>query len=175
MKKIYFAILALATLTLASCEKEPIGGTAVESMSGQWYVQLSGVDENGNLLLSDEDLFDLGSFHILTYNTAANEADSLWLKSVESFASISPLLGFLDYKVKVECDQRERIFNRKADDIAVFNGKILPGAATTPSGQTTDSIVYDISIAVDTLFAGAYYHHLRVSGYRYTGLANDEE
>ena len=59
MKKIFFAICALATLTFASCEKEPIGGTAVEAMSGQWYVQISGVDENGVFLYGDADLYEL--------------------------------------------------------------------------------------------------------------------
>ena len=171
MKKIFYAICALATLTFASCEKEPIGGTAVEAMSGQWYVQISGVDENGELLLEDANLFELGSYILLTYNTASNRGDSLWLSAIRDFADDG--LDFLDYKLKIECDQGELIFDRKGDDVAIFGGKILPGAATTPSGQPADSIVYDVSIAADP-YAGVYYHHLRVSGYRYTGLANDD-
>ena len=53
MKKVLYAILALATLTLASCEKDPIGGTATEKMAGQWYVQVQGVDAAGTVLYED--------------------------------------------------------------------------------------------------------------------------
>ena len=120
MKKIFFAICALATLTFASCEKEPIGGTAVEAMSGQWYVQISGVDENGVFLYGDADLYELGSFILLTYNTATNGGDSLWISSPVNFKDYG--YDFLNYKVKVECNQSERVFERKRDDVAIFGG-----------------------------------------------------
>jgi hypothetical protein len=71
MKKLVYAIVALATLTLASCEKDPIGGTATEKLAGQWYVQVDGYDTKGDSVVIAD--FNDGRFILLTYNTAANE------------------------------------------------------------------------------------------------------
>ena len=38
MKKIIFMLLLVAGFSLTSCEKEKIGGTATQEMSGEWYV-----------------------------------------------------------------------------------------------------------------------------------------
>ena len=49
MKKVlYFAALLFA-ITLTSCEKEDMGGTATESLAGQWYVQ-GNVVEDGQVV-----------------------------------------------------------------------------------------------------------------------------
>ena len=172
MKKVLYAILALATLTLASCEKEPVGGTATEKMAGQWYVQVQGVDAKGAVLFEDEDLFGIGNFWLLTYNTSANSADSMWVSDVDG--------AFWEFQIKVGCDQANETFGVKAGaDILngitadITNGKILRQAATTPSGAKADSLVFEVLFSDDP-YAGVYYDHLRVSGYRYTGLANDD-
>ncbi|MBQ7530632.1 MAG: hypothetical protein IJT12_02880 [Paludibacteraceae bacterium] len=184
MKKILYAILALATLTLASCEKDPIGGTATEKMAGQWYVQVQGVDAAGTVLYEDEDLYGIGNFWLLTYNTAANTADSMWISDVDG--------AFWEFQVKVACNQSAGTFSAAAgEDIlngataVITNGKILYGAAKTPSGMPADSIVFEVLFdddpyaapneeALGANFKFALYDHLRVSGYRYTGLANDD-
>ena len=44
MKKIVY--LFVAVLLFASCKKDEIGGTATESMAGEWYVYVDAVDEN---------------------------------------------------------------------------------------------------------------------------------
>ena len=177
MKRVFYAILALATLTLASCEKDPIGGTATEKMAGQWYVQLVAVDDQGELLYSDEDLFDLGFFHVLTFNTADNTPDSLWIANVEDFKGVG--LPHLNYQVKAGCNLNSNTFGVEngvnlysGAGVKISNGKILYGAAKTPSGMPADSIVYDLSIEGDPY--AAFYGSLRVSGYRYTGLVNDD-
>ena len=62
MKKVlYFATLLLCAVFTTSCEKEEVGSTATESMAGQWYVTVDAVDESGNLVYSDEELFGLGA------------------------------------------------------------------------------------------------------------------
>ena len=38
MKKILTIALALVSLAFISCQKDPIGGTATQEVSGQWYV-----------------------------------------------------------------------------------------------------------------------------------------
>ena len=172
MKKLFFAICALATLTFASCEKEPIGGTATEKMAGQWAVTLQHCDADGNLLYGGADLFGIGEFLVLTFNDALNSPDSLFIQDYKG--------AFWDFKVKAACDQANGTFAIKAGydyqngiDVDVINGKILRGAAKTPSGMPADSIVFEIAFSDDP-YVGSYYDHHRITGYRYTGLAGDE-
>lgn len=173
MKRTLYLIVALATLTLASCEKEPVGGTATQKMAGEWYVQVQGVDADGAVLYEDPDLFGIGNFWLLTYNTAANDKDSLFIQDVDA--------AFWDFRVKVGCDLDKGTFSIKGGEnlqyapcnVDITNGKILYGAARTPSGVPADSIVFDIAFDDDS-YAGVYYDHLRVTGYRYTGMEADD-
>jgi len=172
MKKLYFAIVAAAALMFVSCEKEPIGGTAVEKLSGQWYVSVQGLNTDGSVLYEDEDLFGLGKFVLITYNTAANDLDSIWIQDVDG--------AFWDFKVKAHCDINAGTFEiaggpdqQHGISVDITNGKILRGAAKTPSGMPADSITMDILFGDDT-YAGVYYDRLRITGHRYTGLAADE-
>ena len=51
MKKVlYMAASLLVCITILSCSKEEVGGTATESMAGQWYCTIDAVDENGNII-----------------------------------------------------------------------------------------------------------------------------
>jgi len=186
MKKIFFALLALASFALTSCEKEKVGGTAVESMAGQWYVTVQGIDENGDLLYTDDDLYGFGPFVILTYNDAADKGDKLFIQDTPN-ADGDLFWGF---KVKADCNADAGTFSiLGAEDylggisVDVTNGKILKGAATTPSGMAADSITFDI-LFEDDKYAEAnigkpgvtttYYYKLRMTGYRYTGFVADE-
>lgn len=176
MKKVYLAILALATLTFASCEKDPIGGTATQKMAGQWYVLCQAIDEDGSVLYEDEDLFGIGQFFIHTYNTATNGVDSMFVQDMPGLQDNA----FWGFQVKVACDLAQDTFNVTGGDdlingatVDITNGKILRGAAKTPSGMAADSIVFDVLFSDDT-YAGVYYDRLRVTGYRYTGLVNDD-
>jgi len=178
MKKVFIAICALATLTFASCEKQPVGGTATEKTAGQWAVQCIAVDEAGEVVLEDEDLFGIGTFMLLTYNSAENIADSMWISDInDAMGYIWDYHGFL---VKTGCNQANSTFSVTngldiidGDTVNITNGKVLYGAAKTPSGMPADSIVFDVLFSGDP-YAGAYYDRLRITGYRYTGLANDE-
>ena len=172
MKKIIcFATLALA-LVFAGCQKEEIGGTATQDMAGQWYVHVDGIDENGEI--SMEDPFGMGNFLVLTFNTAANDKDSIW---------VDDLGNFWTFKCKVGCDLNSLTFGSEEEDDKALDayygisveiyGKILPGAATTPSGMPADSIWFDVLFEDDS-YVGYYWDKLRFAGYRYTGLANDD-
>lgn len=82
MKKVlYFAATLLFGLTFTSCEKEEIGGTATESMAGQWYVDIDAVDDNGNPITGGEHYFgyDEERVLLLTYNTVNNVPDKMWI------------------------------------------------------------------------------------------------
>ncbi len=112
MKKIVY--LFAAVLLFASCEKDEIGGTATESMAGQWYVHVDAVDENGALVYSDEDLFDLGNFLLLTYNVADNKSDVMFVDDLE-------VEGFSwSFKTKVDCDLSALTFSAPESDKYVY-------------------------------------------------------
>lgn len=181
MKKIVY-LFVLAFL-FASCEKEDVGGTAIHDMAGQWYVHVDAVDENGDLVYSDDDLFGMGNFLILTYNTSDNSSDKMFVDDLESF---------WDFKVKTSCNLNDKSFgedefaeNLKYEcGVKITEGSIMYGAATTPSGMPADSIVMYVEFDDDytevdadvfeytpDLYGFAKY---RISGYRYTGFALDD-
>ena len=181
MKKIVY--LFAAVLLFASCAKEEIGGTATEALAGQWYVHVDAVDESGELVYSDDELFGIGNFMLLTYNTAANTADELFVDDLESF---------WNFKVKVGCSTSDKTFGNSdyvdnfkyESGVKLFDGKILKGAATTPSGMPADSIVFfvefddDLTEVDDDVFEytpDVYgFAKYRVSGFRYTGFTSDD-
>jgi len=174
MKKIflYTALLISGLLLITSCKKDPIGGTATEKMAGHWYVTAVAVDSSDNLVYSDDQLFGIGHFHLETYNDAANSSTKMWVNDNGNF---------WDFKVKVNVDLNSLTFQvDTAQNVAydckvtIMNGKILPGAATTPSGVAADSIVFNVSFNDDTYPADYGYAYYRVAGFRYTGFTRDE-
>ena len=60
MKRIVY--LFVAVLLFASCEKNEIGSTATESLSGQWYVNVDAVDENGDVVYTGAEFFEFYYF-----------------------------------------------------------------------------------------------------------------
>lgn len=172
MKKLllYTTILACSLLVVTSCEKEEIGGTAAESMAGEWYVTADAVDASGNLVY--EDFFGIGHFHLDTYNTASNSTAQMW---------VSDNGNFWDFKNKINIDLNAMTFqasdaqNEAYDSkLTITNGKILYGAATTPSGMPADSIVFNVTFNDDTYPADYGFDSYRIAGFRYTGFTADE-
>lgn len=175
MKKvIYFAAL-LFGLTLTSCEKEEMGGTATEATAGQWYVSVDAADENGDVVEGLEDPFGMGRVLMLTYNTAANVPNEMIVDDIENF---------WNFQVKVNCDQNALTFsnnttennNLRGDEINVqiTNGKILLGAGRQNNGSVADSIVFYVSFSDDEYPAAYGYKNYRVSGVRYSGLTEND-
>lgn len=174
MKKSIIIMLAAIAFVATSCKKEKIEGTATQEASGQWSVALNCIDDEGNAM---GDLFGVGQFLILTYNTNDDAPDKIY---------IDDLGNFWAFKVKADLDLQNLTFSVQegisefVDDegpydiaVTITNGKILKGAATTPSGMPADSIVFDI-LFEDDEYVGVYYDHMRIEGFRYTGFANDE-
>jgi hypothetical protein len=174
MKKAIYLLMGLAGLLFTSCEKDEIGGTATEALAGEWYVTAEAVDEVGNLVYSDDDLFGMGHFMLNTYNTAANVANQLY---------VDDRGNFWEFMVRVQSDADALTFqsngpvaNESYDcDVTIEDGKILPGAATNPHGTAADSIVFYVSFSDDAYPAAYGYAKYRISGYRYTGLTSDDD
>lgn len=180
MKKIFYILAIAASILLASCQKTPIGGTKVQDMSGQWYVQVDIVDASGNVVVED---FNGGRSIVLTYNTASNADNVLY---------VDDLGNFWTYKVQVSCVLASKSFgsdspiaNESYDcNVTLSNGKIVDGGATTPSGQKADYIEFLLNFDDDDLadqglpgvsypqaYGGVAY---KVHGWRYTGFKNDD-
>ncbi len=164
MKKYIIFLFAILAVGLTSCndDTEP-GGTSVEKMAGDWWVTATAIS-NGQELGD----VDLRHFRMYTYNTAANVPTEMWLEDGANF---------WDYKVKVNVDYNNRTFttndfidNTSYDcKVKITDGKILEGAALTPSGMPADSIVYMIQFDDDP--DGLTY---KVSGFRRTGFPADD-
>lgn len=181
MKKVKYLFLMLACTLLASCEKDEIGGTSTEALAGEWYVTVDAVDEAGSTVL--EDPFGLSHVKMLTYNTADNVANQLW---------VNDLSNFWGFCVKAEANVEARTFTTNGavtntiltepEDgsdsyyctVNIESGKVLEKAATTPSGAAADSIVFYVSFNDDAYPEAYGYAKYKVSGYRYTGLAADD-
>lgn len=155
-----------------SCAKDEVGGTATQTVAGEWVVTVAAADANGTILYEDEDLYELGQIKIFTYNTAKNVPTEMWIDDNEEF---------WEFKLVVNLDYGNATFS--TDDfvdneyyncgVKISNGKISFGAATTPSGMPADKIEFDI-VFDDDSYVPAYWHHYYISGYRYTGFAADE-
>lgn len=167
MKKTIYLLMLCVGVMFASCEKDEIGGTATEVLAGEWQLTVDLVDDAGNVLMTDP--YGMGVILGITYNTVDNVADKMY---------VSDLGNFWDYKVVVNCDCNALTFSTDGDTqneaydcmVNIENGKMLPSAATTPSGMPADSLVYYVSFSDDD--PGMRY---KVSGYRRTGFAADEQ
>lgn len=156
----------------ASCEKDEIGGTATEALAGEWQLTVDAVDDAGNVVLVDP--FGIGVILGITYNTVDNVADKMY---------VSDLGNFWDYTVVVNADCNNLTFSSNGEvqneaydcKVNIEGGKMLPGAATTPSSMPADSLVYYVSFSDDEYPATYGYSKYKVSGYRRTGFAADEQ
>ena len=177
MKKVlYFAALLFA-ITLTSCEKDEMGGTATEATAGQWYVTVDAADENGNLVEGYEDLFGIGRVIMLTYNTSSNNPNEM---------IVDDLLNFWEFKVKVSTDQKGLTFQTNTTEnnnlvsgyedinVQISGGKILPQAGHQNNGSPADSIVFYVSFSDDDYPEQLGYKNYRVSGIRYSGLKEND-
>jgi len=172
-------------VSFQSCEKkyEP-GGTAVQDMAGDWWVtNQQSVDEyyyifQGEGQMPDEAnienwewdyIYDDSHTNIYTYNTAANLPTEMFVEDGGSF---------WDYKVKVKVDYNAKTFevpttaNLAYDgcDVTIIKGKVLKGAATSPSGTPVDSIVFYVKFSDDNYG----FTYTKVSGFRRTGFPEDD-
>lgn len=165
-------------MTFVSCEKDEIGGTATESLAGEWYVTVDAVDNQGNTVYTAEELLGLSKFLLNTYNTSANVASQMWVDDKGNF------WGF---KVKATSDVQNLTFTTDGEvtnttqskdgsycKVNIEGGKMLPKAGLTPHGTVADSIVFYVSFDDDPYPAMYGYSKYKVSGIRYTGLTQDD-
>lgn len=176
MKKIvYMAALLLAVVTLTSCSKEEIGGTATESMAGDWYVTVDAVDENGEVVIED---FNDGRFHILTYNTAANVANQLYVDDQYYFLGMRALTvsdpNAMTFATSGTVDNEQVHSTSVSDQVIVTDGKIIKNGGRQNNGSVADSISFYFEYTEDA-YADTYgYKKYHIHGVRYSGLEEND-
>lgn len=163
-----FLVALVGVCTFVSCDPETdekAGGTAVEKMAGRWVVTVDAVDEDGNVI--DENL--LGKkIDLNTYNTAANEADKMWLDDGGNFYNVKMKVNVTDYKNgKFEAipNTSYNPSDDSAGNVEFLKGQVLYGQGKNLHGAPVDSICYTVKFDDDE--DGLIY---RVSGKRYSGF-----
>jgi hypothetical protein len=188
MKKYISMLFAACAVIFCSCDaetdEEP-GGTAVEKMAGTWTVTFEqSVDEyyaifggaaDPNLesksaeeldKIDWEDIYGVGKVTIMTFNTAANDNDKMWLQDD----------NFWGTQIKCDIDYEARTFEASEQEVydgckmKVIGGKVLEKAATTPRGVAADSIIAYVKYSDDNYG----FTYMKMSGYRYTGYSEDQ-
>ena len=159
-RSIYIAVFALL-IALSGCRKDPeVGGTAVQEMAGEWWVQLEG--DPGNY------------YHFSTYNTAANVPTEMWIDDLETFWLM---------KGKVNVDIANLTFTGanvenvspdyvgSGETFTIVGGKIIKDGAVGPASKAvTDSIYFQVSFSDDPVPGTVY----TLSGYRRTRFSEDD-
>lgn len=145
----------LLCMAFTSCQKEEIGGTATESLAGEWYLMAS-VD--GSPIY--------GPFHLLTYNTSANNPIEIWIDDKGNF---------WDFKVKGTGDINSLTFSAaNAQNVSydctvnITNGKIIKNGGAQNNGSPADLLMMDVEFSDDP---GTIYH---LEGVRYSGLVEND-
>ena len=163
-----FMVALVGMFTFVSCDPETdekAGGTAVEKMAGHWVVTVDAVDEDGNVI--DENL--LGKkIDLNTYNTAANEADKMWLDDGGKFYNVKMKVNVTDYKNgKFEAipNTSYNPSDDSAGNVEFLKGQVLYGQGKNIHGAPVDSICYTVKFSDDD---NALIY--RISGKRYSGF-----
>jgi hypothetical protein len=167
---LYILTLCLALGIITACEKDDpeIQNTATYPVSGEWWVTYQIRNAEGQL----ED-YGGGYYPLLTFNTASNRPDSIWISDAHSFWSPN---GF---QVKAGLDLSNRSFainegiNISTDGtkVRIVNGKVLLNEGRSTSGVVTDSLYMEVAFDDDDEPFGTTYI---VSGHRRTGFLEDE-
>lgn len=165
MKKLaLILVVAVTALTACTKEKPEVGGTGAEKVANEWWVRLT---------VEGNDIYKLGHFKMATYNTASSK-DSIWIDDLKH--------GY-GFKSKAKVDLSNLTFgaanvqNTYYDPakpanfpltVSVTNGKVLPGAGLSKTGNVTDSIYLEVEFSDDP---GTKYV---MSGHARTQFAEDE-
>lgn len=161
IKYILGTFILMMFVSLTSCdevEDADAGGTLVEEMAGDWYVET--LDASGNVLL--------GYQLISTYNTASNSNSEMWINDhghIWEFVAKTPvnLAGLTFAGTNLASD-----YEGYQITVNITNGKITKGDVLTDAGNPTDGISLDIEFSDDP---GTIY---TLVGYKRTGFADDE-
>lgn len=161
MKKyLYIVTITLCVLSLGACKKEqPIGGTAVESLAGEWWVQIDGSGDY---------------YGISSYNTAENSSTQMWLNFTNFWGSSDQtVFGKVNVNLADKTITGQKVANagtyKGGITFNVTNGKVTTNGTVGPSSNApTDAITLDVEFSDDP---GTIYHF---KGYKRTRFVGDD-
>jgi len=166
-----FLAVVLVLTSFISCDEvgdtDP-GGTSVEKMSGDWYVQT---------LVDGEVVVDYAL--ISTYNTSANDGKDMWvedhgniwnfkLKSPVTISSMVFAGNNLASSVVDDDTDTPDVIETYDINVNITEGKITKNGATSTGGHTVDGISFKAEFSDDP---GTIYE---IKGYKRTGFLEDE-
>ncbi|WP_264553394.1 lipid-binding protein [Flavobacterium sp. N2038] len=168
--RILVAVLVLTSFS--SCDEVgdiDAGGTSVQSMAGDWYVQLLAAD--------GEVVEDYGL--LSTFNTSANDGKDFWIddhnnmwgfkvKTPVTISSLSFAGNNLASKIVRDIASTPNIIETYSVNVNITDGKIVKNGATSTGGHTVDGISFKAEFSDEP---GVIYE---IKGYKRTGFAEDE-
>lgn len=137
MRNIAITAIGICVVFISACDKNlpDTGATTTMKASNEWWVELS---QDGTPWTD--------YVKIATYNTASNP-DSIWIDDLENT---------WQFKCKAKIDLSSMVFSTQEAQneyynitVTITNGKILPNAAKSLSGNTTDSIYMEAEFSDD--------------------------
>lgn len=174
MKKVLYFMTMVLALAFTSCSKEEPGGTATQTMAGEWYVTVDAMDAQGNLV----EPWALAPVIIRTFNTSANTTDKMYISDCSTFSygvdyagshGYFELFGFympIDVNLAAGTfstaagaknmmpnynfnDEWKKWGYTEYSDIAITNGKIVKNGGKQNNGSVADAIEFDIKVFND--------------------------
>ncbi len=159
IKKIGYLFFTLALVTnFQSCEQESVADESDIALDqiglrSKWVVEI----------IRDGSFFDNNT--ISTYNTSANATDAMWVDDLEHGWGL---------KAKVNLNPEALTFSGNDLDelyygvtVTITEGQVIRGGATTPSGETVDSISFK------AVFSDIPDEVWEYAGYRSTAKVDD--
>lgn len=157
----FFGALLIMALTFTSCdevEDANIGGTSVESMSGDWWI--IGLFPDGSVAYGG----DYEQFS--TYNTASDDG-GMWINDYAHYFEIqTKVTANVGNKTFAGEEGAEEVIT--GGTITVINGVIKEKNFTTESNTIVDTIEFEAEFDWDP---GTFYKFI---GHKRTGFAEDE-
>jgi len=148
-KIVIIAIGIFAAALISACSKNlpDTGATTAMKASNEWWVTLS---QNGSPLTK--------TVKLTTYNTALNP-DSIWIDDLENIWPFKCKAKIDVANLTFSAQNSESLYEIKVPGsnpaqyytptVNIANGKILPNAAKSLSGNTTDSIYMELEFSDD--------------------------
>ena len=164
MRKLSIIIGAIAVFALTACkDDQEIPKAKTVSMSGEWWLDAS--DADSNFVVSAHDI----GHSFLTYNTSDDTDNEIWFDDDGGFWPMKAKMKVdLSNTSFVPGDTVRNIYNEDADFI-LYEGRIIKGAATAPSGTKTDSMYMVLG------FEDYPEVKWTLSGYKDTGWPEDRQ
>ncbi|TSJ43267.1 hypothetical protein FO440_03485 [Mucilaginibacter corticis] len=157
------AVSILLVISLGACKKDyKNGGTKVEKLAGEYWVQLD--DGTG---------FSDGYYSFNLYNTAANN-DSLWVDDNESVLGLKGRVLSNPSALTFSITNTPCLYDDGITTFTLTDGKVVPNG-TTASGTGDKADAISFTLTYDTTDKGVVTHNtVKAKGYRRTGFAQDD-